>query len=266
MRLDEALVRAAVRSSAWFARLLRPGARLILLAASLFAAGALMKEAEFPDAEIWDSGSAALYALLACALVTYLGYALVTLGYERSLQARDDEAKLYRACRDVAALVERTTRLERDSVGVHVWTVKGLHGMQRLERRATFIPGDRPPTAIVWRKGKGAIGRCWERDEWVLAPLEEIQALAPTEDAFGELDPEMTFSFTWSEFANTAHYKAILAWPLHGGPEAAPRFVGALSIDVQQNGAADELKRFRRDRWSAFSHHLALCEAVLRGK
>jgi hypothetical protein len=260
----QALVRAAVKGHAWFSKLLRPGAFIILVAASLFGAGALMKEAEVPNKEAWDSGSAALYVLLACGLVTYLGYVLVIWGYRRSLRARDEEGQLYRACRDVAALVERTTNLQRDNIGVHVWTVRGMPGVRRLERRATFVPGERPPTAIVWRKGKGAIGRCWERDEWILANLEQLQARAPNEQEFGKLPREETFFFTWPEFASTDHYKAILAWPLHAGPEAAPSVVGCLSIDVQEVGATGQLDTFRKNQRAVFAAHLAVCEAVLR--
>ncbi|MDP8903846.1 MAG: hypothetical protein M3N29_00780 [Chloroflexota bacterium] len=265
-RLDERLVRAAVVVSERLSGLLKPGSFLIFFAASLFALGTLLREAHFPEEEFWKPRSLAMYALLFFGAITYSGYVLVVWGYRRSLSARDREAQLYRACRDVAALVERSTSLQRDSIGVHVWTVRGLPGVRRLERQATFVPGDRPPTAIVWRRGKGAIGRCWDRDEWILADLEALQALAPNESAFNELSRDERFAFTWSELRSTEHYKAVLAWPLHGGPEAAPHVVGCLSIDVQENGAAQELDRFRLDHHAVFSAHLAVCEAILRAR
>lgn len=262
--VDEALVRAAVKVSASLARLLKPGALVIGLAVSLFGTGLLMKQSDFPDKDRWEPGSPTSYALIAWGVVAYLGYVLVIWGYVRLLTAREQEAQLYRACRDVASLVERHTSLSRDSIAVHVWVVRGLPGVRRLERRATFVPGDRPPTAIVWRKGKGAIGRCWARREWVLADLERLQTLAPDEPAFHALSKEERFFFTWPEFLSTDHYKAILAWPLYGGPEAAPRAVGCLSIDVQESGATAQLATFRRVHRALFAEHLAVCEAVLR--
>jgi len=265
-RRDEALIRAAVKVKSWLSTLLRPGAFVIFVAASLFAAGALMKEAEFPRKGVWDSGSPALYAVVGFGLVTYLGYVLVIWGYRGSLRSKDEEGQLYRACRDIASLVERLTSLHRDNIAVHVWAVRGVRGVKRLERRATFVPGDRPSTAIVWRKGKGAIGQCWARDEWVRADLEELQALAPTEQDFYALPREERFFLTWPELRSTEHYKAILAWPLHGGPEAAPGVVGCLSIDVQETGAAVQLDHFRQNHRAVFADHIALCEAVLRGK
>jgi hypothetical protein len=265
--LDEALVRVAVRVNAWLSTLLRPGSFAIFVVASLSGVGAVMKQADLPSKNIWDAGSPALIALVILGAITYLGYVLVVWGYRCTLKARDEEGQLYRACRDVAAaLVVKTTTLDRDSVGVQVWVVRGLRGMKRLERRATFVPWDRPPTAIVWRKGKGAIGKCWSQDRWVLADLEELQALAPTEEAFFSLPPERRFFFKWPEFTSTDHYRGVLAWPLHGGPEAAPRVVGCLSIDVQEPAAAAQLDAFRTTQRDLFGEHLAVCEAVLRGK
>jgi hypothetical protein len=263
-RIDEGLVRVAIAIRTRLATLLKPGSFAIFVAASLFAMGALMKEADFPREAVWENGSPATYALLAVGAITYLGYMLVVWGYRRTISASSIESQLYRACRDVASLVERTTKLPRETIGVHVWTVRGIRGVRRLERRATFVPGDRPPTAIVWRKGKGAIGRCWERDEWVLADLEGLQAEAPDEASFYALPAEERFFLTWPEFHSTDHYKAVLAWPLHGGPEAAPRVVGCLSVDVQEAGATDRLDTFRETQRTLFGDHLALCETVLR--
>lgn len=263
-RIAEAAVRGAVRASDAAAGLLRPGSLVILAAATAFAVGTLMKESEFPSASFWAPGEPAGLALLASGALTYAGYLLVLVGYRRTLGRSDEEAQLYRTCRDIAALVERETGLERDSVAVHVWTVRGLPGVRRLERRATFVPGDRQPTAIVWRKNKGVIGRCWANDEWILADLERLRAAASTPEGLAALDPAERFDFSWPEFRATEHYRAVLAWPLHGGPAAAPRVVGCLSIDVQQAGGAAELDRLRISHNAILSHHRAVCEAVLR--
>jgi hypothetical protein len=219
-RGDERLVRWAVTLNASASRLLRPGSFVVFVAASLFAVGALLKEADVPSKSVWRPGSPALDALLVVGAVTYLGYVGVIWGYLRTLKTRDQEGQLYRACRDVAALVEKGTNLNRDSIGVHVWVVRGLIGVRRLERRATFVPWDRPPTAVVWRKGKGAIGRCWALGEWVLADVEELQRLAPTEHAFYAIPPEDRFFFTWPEFfrdnALQSNPCVALAWRTAG--------------------------------------------------
>jgi hypothetical protein len=259
-RLDEWLIRAAVTTRSKFAGLLRPGSVVILVAATLFATGALMKQTEFPRESLWEPGTPLTWILVVCGAVTYAGYLLVIIGFRRLARASDREAQLYRICRDVAVLVEQKTNLSRDVVGVHVWQVSGLRGVRRLERRATFVPGDRQPTAITWRKGKGVIGRCWETDSRILADLE---ALAVPQDVFNEIPLEERFGFSWEEYQSTEHYKAVLALPLHGGPENARRVVGCLSIDVQAAGAAAELRLAWAKNRQQFSDHLSVSEAVL---
>ena len=145
---------------------------------------------------------------------------------------------------------------------MHVWTIRGLPGLRRLERRATFVSVGRPRTAITWRKGKGVLGQCWARDEWILADLEQI-ANARTEDELYEIPREDRVFFTWQEARATEHYKAALAWPLHGGPEGAPIVVGVLSVDAQTEGAVDELDRVWTNKRQDIDAHRGVCEAIL---
>jgi hypothetical protein len=143
-----------------------------------------------------------------------------------------------------------------------VWTIRGLPGIRRLERRATFVPVDRPPTAITWRKGKGVLGQCWLRDEWILADLERM-AKASTEREFYTIPRGDRFLFTWHEAKATQHYKAVLAWPLHGGPENAKRVVGVMSVDVQADSGVAALDMLWTTKRQDIVAHLAVCEAIL---
>lgn len=179
--IDEHRLRLAVSVGSGLSSLLRPGSLVILFAVALTGVGLGFKEAEFPKSSIWEPGEPALIALVILGAISYLGSALVIIGYRRSLRRSDQDSRLYRICRDVAALVERNAiGLGRDDIAAHIWTVRGLSGFRRLERRATFLPGDRQSTAILWRKGKGAIGRCWETNQPQLADLEDLAALAPS--------------------------------------------------------------------------------------
>jgi hypothetical protein len=253
----------AVSVGSGLSSLLRPGSLVILFAVALTGVGLGFKEAEFPKSSIWEPGEPALVALVILGAISYLGSALVIVGYRRSLRRSDQDSRLYRICRDVAALVERKAAgLGRDDIAAHIWTVRGLPGVRRLERRATFLPGDRQSTAILWRKGKGAIGRCWETNQPQLADLEDLAALAPDEQSFYALPPDQRYHFTWEEFRATEHYKAIAVWPLHDHKKTW-RVIGCLSVDVQAAGAAAELDRVRAVHRADLSAHLDLCEAVL---
>jgi hypothetical protein len=217
-----------------------------------------------PNFGYWKSGAPASYILAAVAALSYVGYCLVVIGYRRTLTRSDQDGRLYTVCRDIAGLIERVTGLDRASVGVHVWTIRGLPGIRRLERRATFVSIDRPRTAITWRKGKGVLGQCWLRDDSVLADLEAL-ANAQTERAFYSIPRADRYLFTWHDAKATRHYKAALAWPVHGGHENAPKVVGVLSVDVQTDGAYDVLAKLREDHRADLDAHRAVIEAILRG-
>lgn len=262
-RANEFLIRRVVNTKQRASRLLKPGSFLVLLIVTITGVGVVLREAGLPQASWWDSGSVPTYILAVLAALTYLGYCLVVIGYIRVLKRRDQNARLYTACRDVAALVQSITEVARENIGVHVWTVEGVPGIRRLERRATFLPMNRPPSPITWRKGKGVLGQVWQRDEWILADLEEM-ASAMTEDEFYAISREDRFFFTWHDAKATRHYKAALVWPLHGGPQNAPKVVGCLSVDVQEDGAVHALDVLWETHRVDLNAHIALCEEILR--
>lgn len=262
-KADEFLIRRVVNMKERLGRFLKPGSALVFGLVTLTGAGAVLREASIPNAGYWKSGSPASYILAVLAALTYIGYCLVVLGYLRTLRYRDQNARLYTTCRDVAALVERETTLDRNTIGVHVWTIEGLPGIRRLERRATFLPMNRPPSPITWRKGKGVLGQVWQRDEWILADL-EVLANARTEDEFYAIPRADRFYFTWHDARATQHYKAALVWPLHGGPENATRVVGCLSVDVQADGAVGALDALWETHRADLNAHIALCQGILR--
>jgi hypothetical protein len=262
-RLNEFLIRKVVRTTDRLGHLLKPGSVILLFVVTLTGTGAVLKEVDVPSAAFWKPSAPAGIALAIVAGASYVGYFLVVIGYRRTLKHSDQDARLYTTCRDIALLVERETGLDLKTIGVHVWTIRGFPGLKRLERRATFLSIDRPPTKITWRKGKGALGHCWLRDEWILADLEPL-ANARTEREFYEIPREDRFWFTWQEARATQHYKAAIVWPLHGGPANAMRVVGCLSVDAQTTGAVDKLDALWTRKRQDLDAHRAVCELILQ--
>jgi hypothetical protein len=263
-RLDEWLVRQAARTRATLRRLLLPGSLVVLVVVTVAGVGVGLRQAGVPRESIWNTGEPAAIALAVVSALAYVGYVLVVIGYRRTLRHRDQDRRLYATCRDVATFIERNTTLELADIAVHVWVVRGMRGLRRLERRATFIPRDRPPSPITWRCGKGVLGQAWARDDWIVADLEPL-ANARTEGEYYEIPRARRFGFTWQEARATVHYKAILAHPLHGGPENARRVIGCLSIDAQAPGGAKELGAVWDREHDTLRAHVSVCEAVLDG-
>jgi hypothetical protein len=262
-RVGEALVRTVASARAWLARLLKPGSVVVLLVVTATGVGVVLREADLPDPGYWRSRGPAAIVLAIVAACSYIGYCLVVLGYRRSLKGSDQNTRLYTTCRDVASLVERNTKLTRDNIGVHVWTIRGMRGFRRLERRVKFVSVDRPATPITWCKGKGVLGQVWARDEWILADL-EVLANAASEEEFYKIPRADRFNFTWNNAKATQHYKAALVWPLHGGPPSARKVIGCLSVDAQTAGAVKELDELwtRKKRMDLLAH-IAVCEGIL---
>jgi hypothetical protein len=114
---------------------------------------------------------------------------------------------------------------------------------------------------VTWRKGKGAIGRCWADDDEVLVNVEgELQSL--TRDEFEALPRSDRYAMTWRELNATRTYSAIIATPLHGGPPGAPAFRGCLSIDVRAPGSYPVLVSAWTANSADYAAILSVCDAA----
>lgn len=262
-RLSAALIRLRATGSDRFQRLLRPGARTSGAVVVVYGGGAIAKANDWPRPSIWAPGTTWNTLLVIAGALAATGYFLVTIGYSRALRKSSENARLEKVCRGVVQALEDHTRLKRDEVGVHVWAVRGVKGIQHLQRRARLVPRDRTVTSITWRKGMGVIGQCWARDETLIVDLSELERQAVTPEAFYAIPREDRFLFSWRDFQETRKYKAILAVPLRTGPTGARRFRGCLSVDVRVDGKAQELDTLVKT--DAFDDVRSVCEAVLGG-
>lgn len=260
-RLSVLLIRMRASGSRRLRPLLRPGAGAVGLVAAVYAACQLLKSQSVPDAKAWEGVTGLNVLLVSSGVITLIGGFLVGWGYAHALRKSDQNVELAEACKAVWALTHRTTEIPWDRVGVHVWTVRGLKGMCHLERRATFVVEKRKTTPITWRKGKGAIGACWSRDESLILDVAKLEQLGHDRATFCALPSEARYGLSWREFRASQHYRAVLAIPLRAGPPGALRVAGSLSVDVQVNGHIDALNRLSQDR--NFGAVLSVCEAVL---
>lgn len=116
---------------------------------------------------------------------------------------------------------------------------------QRLQRLLRFRLSEYPPeSSVVWTRGKGAIGACWEKNIPVLVDRRPVSALYgrprhPTETQFDALTEEERRGFTYSEFIQTIDkYGEILAVPIVA--KNSGEQIGVLSIDCLAESYADQ--------------------------
>lgn len=230
-----------------------------ILCTGLFAVGTLARSAEIPTKEIWARGSISTWLLVGTGLVT----AVWQMYVNRDRKRRQQQAALAEACQRIAAHVdEKCPGLGLRDVGVHIWSIGGPASDLRLKRRATFLLRERQPSAIVWRKGKGVIGTCWEKKAPLIVDrMAHFAHKASAKQRFCSLPGPERFNLEWDEFERTRHYKAIWAAPLFDRT-SDPQVRGVVSIDVQASGQYEALLQATQgDR--DLQAILGICEGAL---
>jgi len=228
----------------------------------VYGAEQLARSENVPEG-FWKAGQIGRPIFVATAVAATAFSFIMATSYARTLKHAEQDARLGAVCRDVARVVVKHTSLSHEVLGVHVWTVAGPPLARYLRRRTTFRPLGRQKLAITWRKGKGAIGRCWTTERAAVVDIDALMRLAPDEEHFCKLPSPQRLGMTWDELQKAKHYRAIWTVPLMAGPEAGKRFRGCLSVDVQARGKADELKAAIAAHEDELNPVLDTCEAAL---
>jgi hypothetical protein len=261
-RLSIAGIWTQTRTRAAVRRLLQPGAWVTVVAVAAYGLLQLSKNLDKPG--IWSGDSRWNWLLLGVACPAFLGTVLVSIGYPRLLRRVDKDAELRGVCQNAAVFAADYLDVSHLDLAVHVWRLRGVPGFRYLDRRAAFRPHGRPKTRITWRKGKGALGACWARDEPLVGDVEDLERQAQNREQFCELDPPVRFGLTWGEFRRVRHYRAVLVIPLHGGEPGRYSVRGIFAVGVLVDGKVDDLGRLAEEPELA-RRVLSVCEAALAG-
>jgi hypothetical protein len=267
LKWHESISVGIIRSRNWVARrarpLLRPGVLAVGVTGAIFSACQILRSQDQPSASAWRKDEPLNYVLVSSGVVTAICGALVLWGYSRLLKQREENEDLENACKGAWHLAVRELAIpgnRMEKIGVHVWSVRGFKGARVLTRRAKFTLQPRKETRVLWRKGTGAIGTAWDRGEALIANIENLELLGPTEREFCELDPSTRYGLNWRQFQKSRHYRAILVIPLETQPD---KVAGCLSIDIQLDGYADRLDTLTKvDQLSTIRD---ICERALGG-
>lgn len=156
-------------------------------------------------------------------------------GIERITRAQRRDSRLRQNRRVAetlrALLVEVVDRAEVDwtSIGVHAFMVQRRYwiaGPERLQRvgreRLRSTP---PPARIIWTKGKGAVGRCWELGQDVGMELHPDHLSQTQWDA---LPADQRLGMTYDDYERTRRYRVVVATPIL---DRNDRVIGIVSID-----------------------------------
>lgn len=217
------------------------------LAALIAGVALAARQIEWPSSEFWEVNGDWLDPTILVLTIITLGYGAIREWFlvrrvervEKDDLARDGAQALF-------LLVAGATKgkIAMEAIAVHVWKTRSRPSRQHpimwepeLHRLASFKVHQRGTSSVRWTKGKGIVGRCWERqcDQW--ADLSMHQS-AWAEGEWDALSEEDGLGMTAEEFERSAAYWAIYATPLK---DKNDEIIGVVSVDSSQAGSYDDL-------------------------
>ena len=208
-------------------------------AAVVAAAGVAGTSAQ--QAGVWDDPPTAL--LWACILspgFVAVGEQVRAIMKERkaggrAVRTQAFEVALNEAVLEIAEITEYSPRY----IGISVWRVRKASRLTekpaRLQRLARRRATQRPsPSDIEWTRGKGVIGRCWERQDEVYRDLRKACRKYPdgevTDARWPEVSDDLKMDMNLKEFRMMiGKYGEVLAVPIKS---ESGTFLGCVAVDV----------------------------------
>jgi hypothetical protein len=185
----------------------------------------------------WDKNTALAYVAIGALVLLAIREPISSWRRELRAGLRQDVLDVLRGA--MLRIVE-VSGLDWRTLGVHVFLVQ--HRARRfwrpeLVRFARWrLARQTASGPIIWRKGKGVIGRCWEEARDVGANLAEEWAphVGCTQVAWEALPAELRYGFSFEEFNSSPLAQgAIVATPML---DQEGRVMGCVSADTPREG------------------------------
>jgi hypothetical protein len=229
-----------------------------------------------PDASFWQSHSWLLYGAGAILAVNVLLPAVAKAWLEafppsamprnRQLQQTVNAGflELWKRTQENSEK-RRLPPIDIQYLGLHAYHIRRRFCRRAmLERIADLRFRIPPPTSITWTKGKGVIGICWKREQFVIGDNKNAyeQAQAISADDWAKADEKITFGLTRKQLEKTKDYGVIAAQPMFDWKN--PRsIVGCVAITAPSGSDAqldsESVKELLVDLsdlvWSAWNSH-----------
>jgi hypothetical protein len=163
---------------------------------------------EIPDKDAWAAGSPLAWALIVTGIMSVTAGAVNAARLARSSRS----STLAEACVQLAAYIdEKCPSVALRDVGIHVWRVGGPFFARRLYREQQFLLRQRQSSHVSFTKGKGLIGRVWERRLPEARDLESDFAAVTSQEAFQKLPADTRLNLSWEEVSRLAPQRKCTA-------------------------------------------------------
>jgi hypothetical protein len=151
-------------------------------------------------------------------------------------------------CQQLAAsLSHECPEVSLDDLAISIWLCWPDGEFERRYR--FFLPYDRQPSGVHWRRGVGVAGQAWERKENLAVDLTDFnqkrRTMGPAR--FETLPPQARYGMTNEDFDRTDLYTGVIATRLfapHRAPGADP--LAVVIVDYSGERKFDCLKQAMR--------------------
>jgi hypothetical protein len=159
---------------------------------------------------------------------------------ERRLQ---DTRRISETLRGLLVQVVQASNLDWTAIGINAFLVRrryrwvGARVLDRVGRER--IRSTPAPSRVLWSRGKGVIGRCWESGQDLGFDLREHFAEISdlTADQWADLPHEQRLGLSHDEYLRTRQHGLVVATPVL---DRSGKVIGVISADAP-SGARDRL-------------------------
>lgn len=218
------------------------------------AAGTVLLGADVPSKHFWHPWRWPFVLLLISVVVVPLAALYQYLDAQAEARAKENaerqrnraqlDADMAIHCQQLAAsLSHRCPEVKLDDVAISIWLC--LPNGQFDRRYRFFLPYDRQPSGLHWRRGVGVAGRAWEDDHNLALDLETFNKERREMGAasFDALPEGARYGMSYEDFDRTEQYTGVIATRLFA-PNRAPGAdpLAVLVVDYSGTGQFDCLK------------------------
>jgi hypothetical protein len=200
-------------------------------AAAAIAVG--LSRAAWPSADFWTKhGEWIFWAIIAAGVIPAAQTTIAELGEKKRRKELEREEYLRSLLVTALVYVVRECNAVWDLTGVQVFLVTGWWRRARQVRVAKVRLASAPPGSVVWTKGKGVIGLCWETRTSHTAYLDRppFSELGTVPDyRWLEIDERTRYGLSFDEYrAFGRRYGTVIALPIM----SKGKYVGCVTLDM----------------------------------
>jgi uncharacterized membrane protein len=218
-----------------------------LAVSSILSAALVQLRASGLPAGFWTTQQPANLLVSAAGIISVALLAAQMLRLSESSKADQKREALTNTCRQVLTAFHDGSgwRLPATTLAVHVWALPGrlervFGGDPPLHRIETYRLARESRSKVRWTKGKGVLGRAWEREEALVADLSGLQKGGSRGATYFDARLHAwRWGISYDEFHQTRQYWSIFVQPLWG---ADRKLMGLLSVDCTHPSSATDLE------------------------